>query len=319
MEGFGCGWGWGSLEDLGPPWVSVLATTVVLFEDDGVDLTLDFLNLKVDIDFFVEPLVMTWAVTGLPTWGDFVRGLTGSTICPVDCALTWGNVWMMNDPGLRTVVGIDMPISDGVIGTLPSTWEGLCSGMLTVRWSSSPVIKGTEVEELAWLLQLLWPSTSTCCEGGILCSVLSIVGWSPSRITKGTEVEEFAWLFRLLWLLLSTWEGGTLCSGLLTVGWSSWITKGTEVEEFAWILRLLWLPWWDKRKRYGAGGTRTYAFLFIVCLTVNSGMLFVGGWTTTGHVSADKGAVSPGTSIDSISEGGCWSSNYGRILMLLSR
>jgi len=32
---------------------------VVLFEDDGVDLKLDFLNLKVDINFFVDPLLIT--------------------------------------------------------------------------------------------------------------------------------------------------------------------------------------------------------------------------------------------------------------------
>ena len=45
--------------DLGLPWVSVLVTTAVLFEDDGVDLALDFLNFKEDNDFFVDPLVMT--------------------------------------------------------------------------------------------------------------------------------------------------------------------------------------------------------------------------------------------------------------------
>ena len=41
---------------------------------------------------------------------------------------------MIYDPGLRTVVGIDMPMSDSVFCTSPSTCNGgsICSGLSTV-------------------------------------------------------------------------------------------------------------------------------------------------------------------------------------------
>jgi len=132
-------------------WVLVL-NTVVSFEEDGGGLEvvgLVLLILKPDIGRF---FVMTWAVTGLATWGGFeilaVKDCNGRSV---------GGIWagtssrgmiscvcMMNDPDLRTVVGIDMPMSDSVwleglkvvsaFGTLSfSCKDGtLCSGLLTI-------------------------------------------------------------------------------------------------------------------------------------------------------------------------------------------
>lgn len=108
-----------------PSWVPVLAATVVLFEDDGRKLgllNLDFLNLRLANDFFV----MIWAVTGLATWGALgvrvVGGLTSSIGRSMGGASSAGirlrgmtpRECMINDPGLRTVVGIDIPMSNGV-------------------------------------------------------------------------------------------------------------------------------------------------------------------------------------------------------------